>query len=503
MQRFLFLALILLFTGCSKQTESPKQRLRINICSEPATLDPRKARPLNEVTLCRMLFEGLTRISKNGYAEPALAKEIDTSEDGLTYTFHLRKSVWSNGDPVTSYDFAESWRAILNPSFPSDIAYQLYLIKNGQKVKGGELGPELLGVETPDAETLVVHLELPAPYFLDICSTSTYYPVPKAAAKDNQWVMDPATFVGNGPFLLKVWSHADQITVVRNPSYWETGAVQLEEIDLIMVTNDTELRMFEEENLDWAGSPLCTLPVDAVQYLKESNQLKVAALSGTCFLRVNTENNLLSQVAHRKALAAAIDREGITKHILQGGHAPAFSLVPREGEVGFFTDMSFENKEMKPLVLSFVVDDRNMAIAQAIQKNWETNLGIVVQLEAVEKKVLYQRIKQKDYQLALGSWIADFNDPINFLEVFKYKLGSSNNTNWENSKYIDLLDRSQLCRSQEERKELLRQAEEILMAEMPIIPIFHYVMNYLEREGVEEIALSPVGGLDFRWARIK
>ncbi|HEX2582483.1 MAG TPA: hypothetical protein VHL30_00005, partial [Chlamydiales bacterium] len=118
-------------------------------------------------------------------------------------------------------------------------------------------------------------------------------------------------------------------------------------------------------------------------------------------------------------------------------------------------------------------------------------------------KVFYQRIRQRDFQLALGSWIADFNDPINFLEVFKCKLGSTNNTSWENPKYIALLERSQVCRGQEERKELLRQAEEILMAEMPIIPLFHYAMNYLEQREVEDVALSPIGGLDFRWAQVR
>jgi oligopeptide transport system substrate-binding protein len=161
------------------------------------------------------------------------------------------------------------------------------------------------------------------------------------------------------------------------------------------------------------------------------------------------------------------------------------------------------NEPLPPIVLCFIADERNTAIAQAIQKNWETTLGIAVVLEAVEKKVFYQRIRQRDFQLALGSWIADFNDPINFLEVFKCKLGSTNNTSWENPKYIALLERSQVCRGQEERKELLRQAEEILMAEMPIIPLFHYAMNYLEQREVEDVALSPIGGLDFRWAQVR
>jgi len=475
-----------------------------------------------------MLYEGLTRTSKEGKPEPALAEKIEIAEDGLKYTFHLRTSLWSNGDPVTSFDFADTWKAILNPSFPSDIAYQLYLIKNGQKVKSGELGSEALGVETPDALTLVVHLESPAPYFLDICSMNAYYPVPKVAFDGHRWMSEPDTFVGNGPFILSEWNHSDQITVVKNPTYWESEAVEMEEIDLVMVASDTEIRMFEENKLDWAGSPLSTLPVDAFKDLKEKKQLKVSALSGTSFLRVNTEEmiggkkNPLSLIGCRKALAIAIDRKGITEHILQGGHAPALSLVPREMGLfgsGYFSDqnqnvgaqlfqeglieLGLEKNRMEPIVLSFLADERNMAIAQAVQKNWETNLGIAVQLEAVEKKVFYQKIKQRNYQLALGSWIADFNDPINFLEVFKFKHASTNNTNWENGKYIDLLNRSQLCTNLEARNKLLAQAEEILMAEMPVIPIFHYVMNYLEKEGVEDVALSPIGGLDFRWAKIR
>jgi oligopeptide transport system substrate-binding protein len=521
------LALALFFVGCSKDSTPNLQALRINIASDPATLDPRRARDLNEVTICRMLFEGLTRTSKEGKTELALAEAVEISDDGLEYVFHLRSAFWSNGDPVTSFDFAESWKSTLSPLFPSDIAYQLYLIQNGQKVKAGEMGPEKLGIQTPNAETLIVRLEQPTPYFLEVCAMSSYFPVPRQAS-DKNWALDPGTFVGNGPFLLKSWTHADQIAVAKNHRYWESKAVRLQEIDLMMMSNDTEIRMFEEKKLDWAGSPLSTIPVDAVKHLKETHQLKVSPLSGTSFLRVNTADNFrgkqnpLSKAGCRKALAMAVDRTGITDHILQGGQTPARSLVPKEMGLfgsGYFFDqnpeeakaiiaeslqeMGIAKEQMQPIILSFIVDDRNLSIAQAIQKHWETSLGILVQLEAVEKKVFYQRIRQKDFQLALGSWIADFNDPINFLEVFKFKLGSTNNTHWENPKYIDLLNRSQLCRDQEERKGLLRQAEEILMLEMPIIPIFHYAMNYLEQSGVEDVALSPIGVLDFRWAQIR
>ena len=522
MRSFMIFVFLVLFVGCGKSQVPSSQALRINISTEPATLDPRRSRTLTEVTMCRMLFEGLTRSSKKGETELALAEAVEISDDGLEYVFHLRNSFWSNGQPVTSYDFAKSWKMILSPSFPSDIAYQLYVIKNGQKVKAGEIALEALGLKTPNAETLIVTLEQPTPYFLDICSMSSYLPVPQIATADKNWSLEPGTFVGNGPFLLTSWKHADQIVISKNHRYWESNIVRLEKIDLMMLTNDTEIRMYEEKKLDWAGSPLSTIPMDAVKQLKETKELQVSPLLGTFFLRVNTSKHLLSDVNIRKALAIAVDRSGITSHILQGGQARALSLVPKEmGLVGedYFSDQNREEarcllnkafceakvtkESMQPIVLSFIAGDLNLSISQAIQKYWEISLGILVQLEAVESKVFFQKIRQKNYQLAVGSWIADFNDPINFLEVFKFKVGSTNNTGWENPKYIDLLDRSQLSRDQEERKILLRQAEEILMAEMPMIPVFHYTMNYLEQSRVADVALSPIGGLDFRWAYLK
>jgi len=165
--QFVFLVLLV---SCGKAPTPVSRALRINIETEPKTLDPRKARDLNDVTLCRMLYEGLMRISRQGTPELAVAEAVEITEDRLEYVFHLRDAQWSNGDPVTSYDFAESWKAILNPEFPTDIAYQLYVIQNGKKVKAG--GNESLGIYTPDAHTLIVRLEQPTPYFLEVCAMS-------------------------------------------------------------------------------------------------------------------------------------------------------------------------------------------------------------------------------------------------------------------------------------------------------------------------------------------
>ncbi len=528
MVRFLLL-FILLFAACQNSNHSPRgQVVRINIDSDPQTLDPRRARDLTSTTLMHMFFEGLTRLSKTGEVELALADRVEVLDDSAQYIFHLRESFWSNGDPVTSFDFAESWKTILDPQFPSDVAYQLYVIQNGRKAKLGEIGLDQVGIQTPDPMTLVIQLEQPIPYFLELLTMAAFLPVPHQVSNGNsKWALSPETYVCNGPFIPVVWKHSDQLNVVKNKRYWEADQVLLSGIELYMMPGDTEIGMFDEGKLDWAGSPLSTMPVDAVRSLKESEKLRINPFSATYFFRVNTaekwnsKKNPLSSPLFRKALAYSAHRMGITEHILQGGQIPALSLVPPEmglSEKGYFRDQDLQMARsllmdallqldltlatLDPIKISYMSSERNAAIAQAIQKQWEESLGIKVELEAIEPKVFYQRVSSKDFQLAAGSWTADFNDPVNFLEVFKFKDASTNNTQWENSKYIDLLNRSALCTNKEERRGLLREAEQILMEQMPIIPIFHFALNYLQREELEEVVLSPLGQIDFRWAHL-
>lgn len=502
--------------SCTKSSSLSKQHLRINIHSEPQSLDPRKARDLNAVTLMHMLFEGLTRIGKEGNVELALAKDCEISEDGLCYLFHLRDAVWSDGKPITSFDFSKSWAKTLSPSFPSDVAYQLYSIKGAKLKKQGEQGE--IGIKTPDPYTLIVELEEPLPYFLELLSTPIFFPVQSQLDDENpHWSENASSYISNGPFLMRSWKHSDQIELIRNPSYWEAKEVKLEHIDLFMVSNEIELRMFEEGALDWAGSPLSTLPPDAINHLKKRGSLRVSPLLGTYFLRVNTEDPVLNNADLRRALAFAINRNEIVEHILQGGQTPATALTPpslRLAMEGFFQDASIPKgkelhhtaveellKQELTLTLLYQQTDRNHLIVQTLQQQLKKTLGVNLILEAVEKQTFYERISKKQYQLAAGSWIADYNDPINFLEVFKFRASSTNNTGWEDPKYVDCLSRSSVCRNSEERRILLRNAEELLMTQMPIIPIFHFAMNYLQRDDIEDVALSSIGQIDFRWAR--
>lgn len=522
--RYLLLFLLIFTVSCSATSKSPKKMLKINIKDEPQSLDPRKARDLNAVTLMHMLFEGLSRIGKDGSAELALAQEMVVSEDEKTYTFYLRPALWSDGSPVTSYDFASSWRKMLDPAFPTDLAYQLYVIKGGREAKSGESSLEEIAIQTPDASTLIVELQEPTPYFLELLTSPSFFPVPRALdAKGSSWTESLSEYVSNGPFVLSAWDHSDKIQVARNPLYWDAKNVRLPGIEMVMVSAETELRMYRDSQLDWAGSPLSTLPSDSVSHLKESQDLQVKPLLGTAFLWINTQSHpLLSHPLGRRALAFSIDRKEITEHILQGGQLPATSLVPPMMGLsvnGYFNDGDLQKAQdllslycereeveksgLASLSILYIADERNYSIAIALKEQIENALAIQIDLEAVERKGFYERVSKKQYQIAAGSWVADFNDPINFLEVFKFKEGSTNKTGWENGKYIDCLNQSILCNNIEERKKILRDAERILIDQMPLIPIFHYALNYLQKPGVKDIALSPMGQIDFRWCKLE
>lgn len=510
---YLCLFFLLLFNSCSKsQSGQNAQTAKLSLISDPRMLDPRRARDLDSVNLIHMLFEGLTRTSQNGKTELALAEKVDVSDDGLQYVFHLRKSFWSDGSPLTSSDFSTTWKTILDPKFPTDIAYQLYPIKNARRAKLGEVEVEEIGVRALDDLTLVVELEQPLPYFLELVAMPAFFPVPfQIASQHAEWSFSPEHFVVNGPFLLHTWKHSDHLTFVKNDRYWEAGAVKLASIDFFIASPDTALQMYEEGKLDWTGSPLSAIPADAIQHLKKSRQLAISPFTATYFYRVNISPrisdsiNPLADPKIRRALAYVLDREKIVSHVLQGGQKAARSLVPPEmglKEDGYFLDQQEGNVPRfdQPLTISYANNERNAAVAQAVQKQWENALGIKVQLEAVEPKIFFQRVSDKQYQIAAGSWSADFNDPVNFLEVFKYKDESTNNTGWEHSDYIDLLNRSAISKNKMERNQILQEAEAILMEEMPIIPVFHFALNYIKKPELSGAALSSMGHLDLRWA---
>ncbi len=512
---FLLLAVGLGFFSCS----SPKERsqiLRINLSSEPPTLDPRKATDVTSNNVLIMLYEGLTRIGADHTPKPALAEKITLSENRTTYTFSLRKSLWSNGDPVTALDFERSWKQILTPSFPAPFAYKLFLIKNGAAVKKGTVPLTELGIRALDVSTLEVTLEHPAPYFLEMLSYPLFFPLHASIDEKN-----PETSPSNGPFILKQWDHDNEIRVEKNPLYWEASKVTLAGLKLLIVEDaTTELYMYENGELDWAGAPLSNLPTEFLPTLKAEGRVITHPSNGTYYYKINTQIPHLHNSKIRKALAYAINRQEIVDHITQADQEIALALVPNMWDWKSQVLFKDDNKKKAQALfkegiqelgllsfpktfLSFNANREHQKIAQAIQQMWKETFDIEIELETFDWRVYLDKLAKENYQIARMGWLADVNDPISFLDPFKYQDGETNGTGWENPHYISLLNASEVEIDLLTRKKLLEQAEELLIDEMPIIPLYFINFTYMKKPYVHNVFLSPLGIIDFKEAFLK
>ncbi|WP_349410255.1 peptide ABC transporter substrate-binding protein [Pseudalkalibacillus sp. SCS-8] len=503
------------------------QELNVNINTEPFSLNPGLANDTTSSAVLLQTFEGLTRINQDGEPEPAMAKEIKKSDDLTTYTFTLRDDVkWTNGDPVTAQDFEWAWKWVLDPKTDAQYAYQLFYVKNAEKAKNGDVSVDEVGVKALDEKTLEVTLENPTPYFEELTAFYTYFPVNSKIAKENpDWYQDAGElYTSNGPFKMTTWEHSDKIILEKNEDYWDAGAVKLNKITMIMVNDpNTELNMYKNGELDWAGSPTGNIPLEAIPTLKKEGDLQIKPIAGTYWYKFNTEKEPFNNANIRKAFAYSINRQAIVEQITKGGQVPAMGAVPPtmfpENEKGYFKDNDVETakellekgmeelgydsvEDFPEITLSYNTSEAHAKIAQAIQDMWKNNLGIDVSLENAEWAVYIEKLHAGDYQIGRLGWLGDFNDPINFLELYKEK-GGNNDTRWTNEDYKELLNKSAKETDAEKREELLKQAEQILMDEMPVSPIYFYTNVYVKNDKVKDVVISGLGDVQYKWAHIE
>lgn len=498
---FLIATFTLLLSSCNSHSP-PKNELRLNLQSEPLTLHPGKVRNLHEVTLTTALFEGLTRTNAIGEPELALASDVTISEDGLTYTFHLKSAHWTNQTPVTASDFVTAWQRALDPNFPCDLAYLFYDIQHAQEIKKGEKPLSELGAKALNAHCLEVTLARRNPHFLEIVARPPFLPVCQNLAHPSSWATESDSFVSNGPFRLQTWDHHNLITLEKNPDYWDHSSVSLNKVHFYMVNDEsTELQMFERGEIDWVGSPLSTISLSAIETLKQKNLLHVKPLCGTSFIRVNTQMPPFDQANIRRSLSSTIKRKEILEAVTYGTQMPALCLsAPPFNLLKEIPTQPESLEELPNITLTYMMGERTHLIAQAIQQDWREAFGIQIRLEGVESKVYFTRLRQKDYELILGSLVADYLDPLNLLQVLEYpKLSDSH---WNDPQYCDLLNHARDAKTHSERSEWLSQAENRLLSEMPIIPLFHYNMLYLKQKRVKNVTLSPLGILDFKTTQL-
>ena len=477
--------------------------------AEPQTLDPALMTGVAGMTVARELLEGLTRLHPRTLRpEPGVARSWDLSADGRQYTFHLRESRWSNGDPVTAHDFLYSWERVLNPETTgSSYAYMLFCLTGAREFNEGALADfGQVGARAEDDRTLVVTLERPMPYFLSLAAFATLYPVHRATVEKygDRWTR-AENIVGNGAFVMKSWFPHKEIVLEKNDSYWDAGNVALDRVRALAVEKaETGWMMYMRGETDWIRS----IPMPRTDEAKKRSDYTAAPYFGTYFYRFNVTQKPLDDPRVRKALAMAIDRQSLCKNVLRAGQEPAFSHVPPmiegyEGSAGFAYDPGAAREQlaaagfpggkgMRKITILYNTSEAHKKIAEVVQDMWKRELGIEVELVNQEWKVYLSSVTNMDYDVARGSWIGDYLDPNTFLDMFVTG-GGNNRTGWSNERYDRLVEAAAATVDEQKRAGILREAERILvLEELPIIPLYFYVAEYLLRPGVEGFYSNPL-----------
>ncbi len=479
---------------------SAEKVLRIANQGEPETLDPQKTSTVVESNVLRNLFEGLVVMDPKGNVAPGVAASWNASEDGVTYTFHLRDAKWSNGDPVTASDFVFSLRRIEEPKTKSQYAEVLYPIKNAEEVNTGKAEPAALGVKAIDPKTLEITLKAPTPYFLQLLTHQTTLPVNEKAiaAFGDEWVK-PGKMVSNGAYMLADVKPSAYIKLVKNPQYWDASKVT---IDTVMFDPSEDraavLKRYRAGEFDIVYGDL---PNDQLAWLKQNmpKELHIAPYAGVYYYTFNTTKPPLNDQRIRQALTMAINREVLVEKITLAGEFPAYGFVPDSianytSQKVSWAKLSQDQKEAealklikeagygpeKPLKLqlAYNTSENHKKIAVAIAAMWK-KLGVEVDLVNTELKVHYANLRQGDFQVGRAGWIADYNDAQNFLFLHQSSTKQQNYSKFSNPEYDKLMDQASTTNDVQKRAQLMEQAETILLKELPVLPIYFYVSRNL------------------------
>jgi oligopeptide transport system substrate-binding protein len=466
--------------------------------AEPDSLDPHHTEGIWESDIVADLMLGLTMADANGEAIPGAAESWEVSEDALTWTFHLREHLWSDGVPVTAGDFVFAYRRVLDPATASQYAWYLYPIRNALAVNGGRMPVTDLGVEAPDDSTFVVHLENPAPYLAEFLTHSVTSPVPRHVIErlGNAWSR-PGNYVSNGPYVLADWVPNDRVTAVKNPLFYDADNVAIDRI-YYYPTSDYEaaLRRFRAGELDVQAR----LPFAQIDWIR-ANLPETIDLQPTLtieFISINFTRPGLGDVRVREALSLALDRETIVNEVRRLGTPPAYSMIPPgianyPGGVQLsFVGLSQAERLARARLLMqqagygpdrrlrFGLEVRASSadarpVPAAIQQMWR-EIYVDIELEQSDAAVFYNLMQEHDFDAGIAGWVADFNDPSNFLDLLR--TGNSNNYGqFFDPEYDALLDQAMRERDLEARGQLMARAERIALDAHAWIPMFFHVTD--------------------------
>jgi len=509
--QWVVLALLVIQPACKPR--EPRADLVILNGAEPESLDPAVVTGQADLRATGALFEGLTRNDpRTGTPIPGLAERWELSPDRTVYTFFMRtNATWSTGDPITAADVVYSWVRVLNPYTAGDYASQLFPIKNASEFNRGIItNAALVGVKALEPGVLRVELRRPTLYFLDLCACPTMAVVPRQTIEifEDRWLLAKPLPV-SGPYLLESWRVNDKIRLRKNPLYWDAANTQNNCVDLLPVGSAVtalDLYLTGAADIVWDKE---LAPAELLDTLLRRPDFHTFDYLGVYFFRINVTKKPFDDPRVRRALAMVIDKQRLVEKITAAGEKPASQITPpiiphyhppeglgRDPEAArrLLAEAGYPGGKGFPM-FTYMFNaaaggsaKMHQKIAVELQQMWESELGLRMELRQVEWKALLAAQSALDYDMCRSSWVADYNDPNTFLDLFLSDNGN-NRTGWKNETYDRLLDQAGLQSDAGVREKLLQKAETLLVREeLPIVPLFFYKgINYYDDTKIQGI----------------
>jgi oligopeptide transport system substrate-binding protein len=473
---------------------------------EPDTLDPQKARSVEAQTILRDICEGLTLLDKNAEPMPGTARNWAVSDDGKTYTFHLRPEArWSNGDPIVAEDFVAGLRRLVDPATASQYAEVINVIANVDDIVAGKKAPDTLAVSAPDPATVVIQLNAPAPYLPSLLSHASTCPVHRPSLSQHATTYARAgSMISNGAFVLAQWVQGSHVLLTRNRYYWNNAANHLDGVRYLLISDENaELTRYRAGQLQVTN----VVPRSQFEWIKANlpSELHISPQLNTYFYGFNLDRApFKDNLPLRRALSLVIDRDRLAQSVLRMGELPAYGWVPPG--VHDYSSQSFDYRDKpiaeriaearmlyaqagysaaKPLrfELRYNSGEAHERVAVAVASMWKEALGVQVELRQEEFKSLLQDIDRGDVEMFRSSWVGDYNDAYTFAQYLTSGFGI-NLPRYHSAEYDSLVKAAAAESDTGRRRELLEHAEQVMLHDHPLIPLYFYVNKHLVKPEV-------------------
>ncbi|ACB61967.1 4-phytase [Exiguobacterium sibiricum 255-15] len=506
---------------------SDKQVLNLTSGSDIPALSPTVATDSVSFTVLNNVQEGLFRLDEKQEPTPGVAESVDVSEDGLTYTFKLRDSKWSDGSDVTAKDFEYAWKRVLDPKSGSQYAYIMYIIDGAEAYNTGKGKPADVGVKAVDDKTLEVKLTQPAEYFKALTGFGSFMPLKQefVEEKGKDFATNPENFLYNGPFQLTDWKTEVGWSYKKNDQYWDADTVKLEEVNYKVVKEvSTAVNLYEKGDIDTVG-----LTSEFVDQYKDSEDFDTRLDASMYYIQMNFKNELLKNKDIRKAIDSGYDKEQMANVLLNNGSIPAYYYVPKEfakgpdgkdfrdGNEGFGSfdassaKASFEKglkdigkKSVKLELLSYD-DDNSKKISEYLKGEWEKNLpGLEVTIKQQPFKNKLDLESKGQFELSFAGWGPDYQDPMTFLDMWMTD-GPYNRGKYTSDKYDSLIKSAMKETDAAKRWQSLKDAEKVLLEDDQAISVMYQRgASLLRKPYVKGIVNHKVGAdTSFKWTYIE